>query len=182
MNSSCVNGHYTLCDEPLCGYPLYRKVLDPDKWLRVCPARVWIVSDTGSKDENESAGIRTYARSTTNTSTLPSDAVSWTDRNLNPRPGMQVVCFSKAEWVSQQTRISTDAAVAEGAALSDAAAVATQQAAPGLGCVHGIKEFKTFYDGFYCDVCGQQQTKGSTMFGCRKCDYDQCVKCHNGAM
>ena len=68
-------------------------------------------------------------------------------------------------------------------ALSDAAAIASGHTAPSLGCPHGgIKQFTTPNGGFYCDVCGAAQEVGSVMFGCRKCDYDQCMRCHSEAM
>lgn len=68
-------------------------------------------------------------------------------------------------------------------ALSDAAAIASGHTAPSLACPHGgIKEFKTPNTGFYCDVCGRAQTLGSVMFGCRECDYDQCMQCHSEAL
>ena len=70
----------------------------------------------------------------------------------------------------------------QGAALTDAAAIAVGKSAPMLVCNHGIKKFSTYHVGFYCDVCGEAQDKGSIMFGCRKCDYDQCLKCHDAAM
>ena len=68
-------------------------------------------------------------------------------------------------------------------ALSDAAAIASGHTAPSLGCPHGgIKQFTTPNGGFYCDVCGGAQEVGAVMFGCRKCDYDQCMRCHSEAM
>merc|ERR1719326_415049 len=38
--------------------------------------------------------------------------------------------------------------------------------------------FETHHNGFWCDVCKVKVPKGTTMYGCRKCDYDMCNTCY----
>ena len=45
-------------------------------------------------------------------------------------------------------------------------------------CHHRLKKFKTDFDDFVCSSCGKKQALGDVMYGCRKCDYDQCKKCY----
>lgn len=42
---------------------------------------------------------------------------------------------------------------------------------------HGLKSFKTLTDSFECNECGNKLEKGTTMNGCRKCDFDLCTDC-----
>lgn len=42
---------------------------------------------------------------------------------------------------------------------------------------HGLKSFKTLTDSFECNECGNKLGKGTTMNGCRKCDFDLCTDC-----
>lgn len=51
------------------------------------------------------------------------------------------------------------------------------EAQEGCPCPHGLNEFQTFHNRFTCDGCGQQQELGTTMWGCRLCDYDLCAAC-----
>eukprot|EP01084_Bolivina_argentea_P235775 396621_1 len=45
---------------------------------------------------------------------------------------------------------------------------------------HGLIEFITLEIGYRCDGCKQSMLpQGTTMYGCRTCDYDLCVTCHN---
>jgi len=46
------------------------------------------------------------------------------------------------------------------------------------GCPHGLNEFQTPHNGFTCDKCDSKQELGTTMWGCRLCNYDLCAACH----
>jgi hypothetical protein len=37
--------------------------------------------------------------------------------------------------------------------------------------------FQTSHDGFGCDECGKRVTSGTTLNGCRSCDFDMCGDC-----
>lgn len=47
---------------------------------------------------------------------------------------------------------------------------------------HGLKRFKTSHDSFWCDACGNKFRKGTTMNGCRECDFDLCTSCFKNVM
>lgn len=47
---------------------------------------------------------------------------------------------------------------------------------------HGLKSFKTSHDNFWCDDCGNKFRKGTTMNGCRECDFDLCTDCSGNVM
>merc|ERR1711964_443754 len=42
---------------------------------------------------------------------------------------------------------------------------------------HTSDWFDTPWRGFGCDLCGTKKSKGSTMWGCRICDWDICRAC-----
>eukprot|EP01084_Bolivina_argentea_P240517 404043_1 len=42
---------------------------------------------------------------------------------------------------------------------------------------HQLRRFTTSRFGFGCDWCKQTQPQFTTLFGCRACDYDLCVRC-----
>ena len=42
---------------------------------------------------------------------------------------------------------------------------------------HPLSLFATPLDTFMCDGCAKHIAKGTTMQGCRKCDYDLCISC-----
>ena len=88
--------------------PVDTTALNKEVWLRYCPAGVWIVGNTESKEKNESHGIKIYARSK-KSGQLPSDPVTWTDRNLVVQPDMRVVCFSRSKWAEQRERLESEA-------------------------------------------------------------------------
>jgi len=37
--------------------------------------------------------------------------------------------------------------------------------------------FQTSHDGFGCDECEKRVTSGTTLYGCRSCDFDMCGDC-----
>ena len=43
---------------------------------------------------------------------------------------------------------------------------------------HSLTRFMSEFGGFGCDNCKASQPKGSTLFGCRTCDFDLCLECH----
>lgn len=47
-------------------------------------------------------------------------------------------------------------------------------------CGKDLKSFKTATSSFVCDVCNEVQPRGSTMRGCRECDWDMCARCDRG--
>jgi hypothetical protein len=42
---------------------------------------------------------------------------------------------------------------------------------------HKLVQFQTTHGKFYCDDCKAKVKQGTTLFGCRKCDYDLCEVC-----
>lgn len=43
---------------------------------------------------------------------------------------------------------------------------------------HPANRFITTHSGYTCDVCRKGQPHGTTMYGCRMCNWDACVPCH----
>jgi hypothetical protein len=48
-----INGVFSPTGEEYNGKPLFRKVVDPDKWLRCTKTGFWVVTDTASKEAND---------------------------------------------------------------------------------------------------------------------------------
>lgn len=46
---------------------------------------------------------------------------------------------------------------------------------------HTLKEFTTPDADYACDICSAGIDKGATLWGCRICEYDVCIKCRNGS-
>jgi hypothetical protein len=85
-SAAVVNGLYQSAGTTYNGRLLFRKTTDPDKWLRFGPSRVWIVSDTRAKEENNTLG---WATSTEANLDTPLDAKAW---NI----------FTDGKWVQQR--------------------------------------------------------------------------------
>jgi len=45
---------------------------------------------------------------------------------------------------------------------------------PGM---HGLRWFRTPDRGWWCSVCQREHPKGTSFYGCRSCDYDECEVC-----
>lgn len=45
--------------------------------------------------------------------------------------------------------------------------------------MHELTELTTPFPGFGCNACGATLPAGSLMYGCRRCNFDQCDKCYN---
>lgn len=45
---------------------------------------------------------------------------------------------------------------------------------PGM---HGLSLFRTPDPGWWCSVCKREHPRGSSFYGCRDCDYDECERC-----
>lgn len=42
---------------------------------------------------------------------------------------------------------------------------------------HELQTFATLADTYPCSVCRKKLSRGSAMFGCRRCSYDVCGEC-----
>ena len=42
---------------------------------------------------------------------------------------------------------------------------------------HPLKEYRTFYGGYTCSMCDRVCPRGTTLRGCRECDWDLCLPC-----
>eukprot|EP00935_MAST-01C_sp_MAST-1C-sp1_P001400 g1400.t1 len=54
-----------------------------------------------------------------------------------------------------------------------------EEGTPATTCPRGhtLVEFEADHRGFFCDGCGQSMSAGSTLHGCRRCDFDLCSTC-----
>ena len=72
--ASVLNGVFAREEELYNGRALYRKVGDPNCWLRFTPNSRWIISYTVNKDANNNAGV---AYSSSRDLSLPTDSSVW---------------------------------------------------------------------------------------------------------
>ena len=42
---------------------------------------------------------------------------------------------------------------------------------------HGLKRFQTSHGNYRCDECGKKFRRGTTMNGCKECNFDLCIDC-----
>jgi len=47
---------------------------------------------------------------------------------------------------------------------------------------HRLSMFTTWDERFLCSVCSRRQAMGTSMYGCRLCDYDRCASCIGNAV
>jgi hypothetical protein len=67
-----------------------------------------------------------------------------------------------------------EAAKAEEQAQREKAALARRKTKWDCAAGHGLARFVTPHPSFCCDVCRCYLPQGSSMWGCRKCDWDVC--------
>ena len=79
------------------------------------------------------------------------------------------------------TKEAHDDASKQPAPAPDALTVAAHGASSAVDCAgrHGLNAFVTTEAGYNCDHCGAEELPaGTTLFGCKICDYDVCAPCH----
>ena len=108
-NADNVNGHYGLVpNKPHNLRPQYQKVGDPDTWLVMMPNGCWYVTDTESKDSNDSSGWCTSVDHHTLTPDLASGWEVTVNGTFTKQSSVFVVGFSPAAWAVEQVSLASD--------------------------------------------------------------------------
>jgi hypothetical protein len=86
---------------------------------------------------------------------------------------------SIADILSKQLNIGLDVSSSSSGTADDTRAVATINTRCVVLCPkkHTAVLHITRHSSFRCDICGSAVPKGEYIFGCRQCDYDECLEC-----
>lgn len=87
-----------------------------------------------------------------------------------------------ADILSKQLTVGLDVSASPGGKSDDIRIGQEQTFSASGGCVlcpkkHTAVLHITRHSSFRCDVCGCAVPKGEYIFGCRQCDYDECLRC-----